>query len=56
MNPFDYELYAEDSPSVATVYTCRACGSVRFCTCTVMDFATPMCCPCGQCPEWRVKR
>ncbi len=58
MNPYDYEYYgADESPSIAVVYTCRACGADRFCTCTVLDgISTPMCCPCGNCPEWRVRR
>lgn len=53
MNPFDYEVY--DAPSEA-VYTCRACGSERSCTCEVKDCSTPMCCPFGGCPEWRMRR
>lgn len=55
MNPNDYELYDLDNKSVASVFTCRACGSQRFCTCTVLDYSTPMACPCGRCPEWRMR-
>lgn len=55
MNPFDYEVYDSET-SAATVYACDGCQGLRFCTIVVKDYSTPMACPIGGCPEWRVRR